>query len=192
VGRRFLKKSTVLRLLLLVDRWGHGTARRGTPTSALRRSANFACTEFSEVRNSKQRSSNNKNHSFGGCNTHLRHATVAQERLGTESPLQGIQGLVYDPHKGPDLRLLLSPLQPVESGPFSCPYSPKCLEAEFSEVCGGRNLHEVMGARAPLRGKNSRTGRSRPVSESTMNTTWWMCSLPGGNPPTRCAVQKSG
>src|SRR3712207_3608483 len=49
VGRRFLKKSTVLRLLLLVDRWGHGTARRGTPTSALRRSANFAGTAFSEV-----------------------------------------------------------------------------------------------------------------------------------------------
>jgi hypothetical protein len=44
---------------------------------------------------------------------------------------------------------------------------------EFSEVRGGRNLQEVMGARAPLRGKNSRTGRSRPASESTMNTIWW-------------------
>jgi hypothetical protein len=52
VGRRFLKKSTVVRLLLLllVDRWGHGTARRGTMTSALRNSANFAFTEFCELR----------------------------------------------------------------------------------------------------------------------------------------------
>src|SRR5215208_7400664 len=48
-GKRFLKKSTVLRLLLLVDWRGHGTVRRGTPTSALRCSANFALTEFYEV-----------------------------------------------------------------------------------------------------------------------------------------------
>ena len=60
------------------------------------------------------------------------------------------------------------------------------------EVRGGRNLHEVVDARAPLPGKNSRTGRSRPASESTMNTIWWTCSLPGGNPPVRCAVQKTG
>src|SRR3982750_2297968 len=60
------------------------------------------------------------------------------------------------------------------------------------EVRGARNLHEGVGGRAPLRGKNSRTGRSRPASESTMNTSWWTCALPGGNPPTRCAVQKTG
>src|SRR5215203_1059831 len=48
-GRRFLKKSTGLRLLLLVDWRVDGTARRGTPTSALRCSANFAVTEFCEV-----------------------------------------------------------------------------------------------------------------------------------------------
>lgn len=29
-------------------------------------------------------------------------------------------------------------------------------------------------------------------NESTMKTIWWMCSLPGGNPPTRCAVQNTG
>src|SRR5918993_2147428 len=50
-GKRFLKKSTVLCLLLfLVDWQADGTARRGTPTSALRCSANFAFTEFSVVR----------------------------------------------------------------------------------------------------------------------------------------------
>src|ERR671914_928782 len=49
-GKRFLKKSTLLRLLLLVDWRVDGTARRGTPTSALRCSANFAVTEFYEVR----------------------------------------------------------------------------------------------------------------------------------------------
>src|ERR671939_489730 len=48
-GKRFLKKSTVYRLLLLVDWRGDGTAPRGTLTSALRCSANFALTEFSEV-----------------------------------------------------------------------------------------------------------------------------------------------
>src|SRR5687768_9781818 len=49
-GKRFLKKSTVYRLLLLVDWRGDGTAGHGTPSSALRCSANFAVTEFSEVR----------------------------------------------------------------------------------------------------------------------------------------------
>src|SRR5215216_2328613 len=48
-GRRFLKKSTVYRLLLLIDWRGDGTARGGTPTSALRCSANFAFWGFSEV-----------------------------------------------------------------------------------------------------------------------------------------------
>src|SRR5919112_6444187 len=49
-GKRFLKKSTVYHLLLLLVDWrGDGTARRGTPTSALRCSANFALTAFSEV-----------------------------------------------------------------------------------------------------------------------------------------------
>ena len=62
----------------------------------------------------------------------------------------------------------------------------------LSEVRGSRNLYEVVGIRAPLRGKNSRTGRSRPASERTMNTIWWTCSVPGGNPPTRCTVQKTG
>jgi hypothetical protein len=72
-------------------------------------------------------------------------------------------------------------------------YSPTFREVGVPEVRGGRNLHdEVVGARVPLRGKNSRTGRSRPASESAMNTIWWTCSLPGGNPPTRCAVQKTG
>jgi hypothetical protein len=42
-GRRFLKKSTLLRLLVfLVDRWGDGTAPRGAPTSASARSPKFA------------------------------------------------------------------------------------------------------------------------------------------------------
>src|SRR5215204_2126997 len=63
---------------------------------------------------------------------------------------------------------------------------------EFSEVCSGRKLQEVVSSRAPLRGKNSRKGKSRPTSESMMNTTWWTRSFPGGNPPRRCAVQKSG
>src|SRR5215207_1325446 len=50
-GKRFLKKSTVRRLLLLLVDWrGDGTARRGTPTAALRCSAKFAFTAFSEVR----------------------------------------------------------------------------------------------------------------------------------------------
>src|SRR5215217_2605008 len=49
-GKRFLKKSTVYRLLLLVDWRGDSTARRGTLTSALRCSAKFALTEFCEVR----------------------------------------------------------------------------------------------------------------------------------------------
>jgi hypothetical protein len=34
-------------------------------------------------------------------------------------------------------------------------------------------LHVVVGARVPLRGKNARTGSSRPKSESTMKTIWW-------------------
>src|SRR5918993_1473353 len=49
-GKRFLKKSTVYRFLLLVDWQCDGTAGRGTPTSALRCSANCAVTEFYEVR----------------------------------------------------------------------------------------------------------------------------------------------
>src|ERR671912_2681130 len=49
-GKRFLKKSTVYRLLLLVDWRDDGTARRGTPTSPLRGSANFAFWAFCEVR----------------------------------------------------------------------------------------------------------------------------------------------
>jgi Na+/H+-translocating membrane pyrophosphatase len=52
--------------------------------------------------------------------------------------------------------------------------------------------YEVVGIRAPLRGRYWRTGRSRPASERTMNTIWWTCSVPGGNPPTRCTVQKTG
>ena len=76
--------------------------------------------------------------------------------------------------------------------PFSLPHSAECVEGEFYEVRGGRNPHGVVDVRAPPRGKNSRTGRSNPASESKMNTIWWTCSLPGGNPPTRCAVQKSG
>jgi hypothetical protein len=45
-------------------------------------------------------------------------------------------------------------------------------------------IYEVVGIGAPFRGKNWRTGRSRPASERTMNTIWWTCSVPGGNPPT--------
>jgi hypothetical protein len=48
------------------------------------------------------------------------------------------------------------------------------VECVVSEVRGGRNLHEIIGARSSLRGKNSRTGSSRPTSDTTMNTTWWM------------------
>jgi len=34
----------------------------------------------------------------------------------------------------------------------------------------------------------SRTGSSRPAAESTMNTTWWMWSLPGGLGCASCAL----
>ena len=54
---------------------------------------------------------------------------------------------------------------------------PNFALTEFSEVRSGRNLRklqEVVGSRASLRPKNSRTGSSRPTSESMMNTTWWM------------------
>jgi hypothetical protein len=42
------------------------------------------------------------------------------------------------------------------------------------------------------RGKNRPMVTNRPASDSTMNTTWWTWSLPGGSRATRCTVQKTG
>jgi hypothetical protein len=47
----------------------------------------------------------------------------------------------------------------------------------------------VGGRPAPIM---SRTGSSRPAAESTMNTIWWMWSLPGGSSATRCTSQNRG
>jgi hypothetical protein len=47
----------------------------------------------------------------------------------------------------------------------------------------------VGGRPAPIM---SLTGSSRPAAESTMNTIWWMWSLPGGSSATRCTTQNTG
>src|SRR5215208_1149983 len=52
----------------------------------------------------------------------------------------------------------------VNAANFAC--------TEPSEVCSGRKHQEGVRSHPFLRPKNSRTGRSKPATDTTMNTTW--------------------
>jgi hypothetical protein len=97
------------------------------------------------------------------------------------------------------LELLAQGLSPTEAIRYlNLSMIGRALQAGFARCSAqstflAKHMRLSHQARWPTpRGKNSLTGRSRPASERTINTIWWTCSWPGGNPPSRCASQKMG